>query len=74
VSDKLFSGMNGVGGLEFVVFCNSIVKSELCDALCKTSYNICLFALYRVFKKSFTTLKGYINLSRGHVQCFEMSI
>jgi hypothetical protein len=25
------------------------------------------------FKKSFTTLKAYINLLRGHVQCFELS-
>jgi hypothetical protein len=25
------------------------------------------------FKKSFTTLKAYINLFRGHVQCFELS-
>jgi hypothetical protein len=25
------------------------------------------------FKKNFTTLKAYINLSRGHVQCFELS-
>jgi hypothetical protein len=25
------------------------------------------------FKKSFTTLKEYINLFRGHVKCFEMS-
>jgi hypothetical protein len=25
------------------------------------------------FKKSFTTLKEYIKLFRGHVQCFEMS-
>jgi hypothetical protein len=25
------------------------------------------------FKKSFTTLKEYVNLFRGHVQCFEMS-
>jgi hypothetical protein len=25
------------------------------------------------FKKSFTTLKEYIHLFRGHVQCFEMS-
>jgi hypothetical protein len=25
-----------------------------------------------VLKKSFTTLEGYINLFRGHVQCFEL--
>jgi hypothetical protein len=25
------------------------------------------------FKKSFTTLRAYINLFRGHVQCFELS-
>jgi hypothetical protein len=25
------------------------------------------------FKKSFKTLKAYINLFRGHVQCFELS-
>jgi hypothetical protein len=25
------------------------------------------------FKKSFTTLKAYINLIRVHVQCFELS-
>jgi hypothetical protein len=25
------------------------------------------------FKKSFTTLKAYINLFRKHVQCFELS-
>jgi hypothetical protein len=25
------------------------------------------------FKKSFTTLKAYINLFRGHEQCFELS-
>jgi hypothetical protein len=25
------------------------------------------------FKKSVTTLKAYINLFRGHVQCFEVS-
>jgi hypothetical protein len=25
------------------------------------------------FKKSFTTLKAYINYSRGHAQCFELS-
>jgi hypothetical protein len=24
-------------------------------------------------KKSFTTLKAYVNLFRGHVQCFELS-
>jgi hypothetical protein len=25
------------------------------------------------FKTNFTTLKAYINLFRGHVQCFELS-
>jgi hypothetical protein len=25
------------------------------------------------FKKSFTSLNAYINLFRGHVQCFELS-
>jgi hypothetical protein len=25
------------------------------------------------FKKIFTTLKAYINLFRGHVQCFQLS-
>jgi hypothetical protein len=25
------------------------------------------------FKKSFTTLRAYINLFRGHVQCFQLS-
>jgi hypothetical protein len=25
---------------------------------------------YRVFKNIFTTLKSYINVSRGHIQCF----
>jgi hypothetical protein len=29
--------------------------------------------IYRVFQKRFTTLKAYINLFRGHVQCFELS-
>jgi hypothetical protein len=33
-----------------------------------------LFTSYKVyFKKSFTTLKAYINLFRGYVQCFELS-
>jgi hypothetical protein len=27
----------------------------------------------RCFKKSFTTLETYINIFRGHVQCFELS-
>jgi hypothetical protein len=26
-----------------------------------------------VLQKSLTTLKAYINLFRGHVQCFELS-
>jgi hypothetical protein len=29
--------------------------------------------VYRVFKNNFTTLKEFINLFRGHAQCFEMS-
>jgi hypothetical protein len=29
--------------------------------------------LYRVFKKSFTNLKAYTNLFRGHIQGFELS-
>jgi hypothetical protein len=29
--------------------------------------------IHGCFKKSFTTLKAYINLFRGHVQCFELS-
>jgi hypothetical protein len=28
---------------------------------------------YRVFQKSFTNLKAYRNLYRGHTQCFELS-
>ena len=34
-------------------------------------YNFCL--KYRVFQKSFTTLKAYRNLYRGHTQGFELS-
>jgi hypothetical protein len=32
-----------------------------------------IYAQTRCFKKSFATLKAYINLFRGHVQSFELS-
>jgi hypothetical protein len=35
--------------------------------------NICMTRYAGCFKKSFTTLKAYINLFRGLVQCFELS-
>ena len=34
---------------------------------------LCDYILYRVFQKSFTTLKAYRNLYRGHTKRFELS-
>jgi hypothetical protein len=33
----------------------------------------CLWRLHRVFQRSFTTFKAYINLFRIYLQCFELS-
>jgi hypothetical protein len=39
---------------------------QIADHIVRTEYAGC-------FKKSFTTLRAYINLFRGHVPCFELS-
>jgi hypothetical protein len=38
-----------------------------------SSHNLVSRTVYRVLRKNFTTIKVYIHLFRGHVQCFELS-
>jgi hypothetical protein len=50
---------------------NQSVSDKECYVIHSCLLNFILNAGY--FKKSFTTLKAYINLFIGHVQCFELS-
>jgi hypothetical protein len=46
---------------------------KMTESLGSVSYHTCFSNIQGVSKKSFIILKAYINLFRGHVQCFELS-
>jgi hypothetical protein len=61
--------------LDGAVSCGSlgteaVLQSVSAGALTSFRYD---FPDIQCFKKSFTTLKAYVNLFRGHLQCFELS-
>jgi hypothetical protein len=55
-----------------VLKCHNVTKhTDFCLGYLR--FNVTSIGNGRCFKKSFTTLKAYVNLFKGHVPCFELS-